>query len=290
MQHIKTKSMGRLYCKKMIDGLTFFWHNKVMRNRALHLPGTTLTYYVTKGSGCMKGLGTIVNVLAVLVGSGIGLFIKSGLKPRFQSILIQACGIASLLIGAGGTMAGMLTTTGNGFGTKNSMLLIFSLVLGGLLGEAINIEAGLERMGTRLKSVMKDNSDSRFVEGFVTASLIICVGAMAIVGSLQDGLTGDHALLFSKSILDFVIVMVFASTFGLGVMCSALPLGILQGGVTLTAGLIAPILSDALIANLSFVGSALIFCVGINITFGNKIKVGNLLPALLIPMVVSFFQ
>lgn len=238
----------------------------------------------------MKGLGTIVNVLAVIAGSGIGLCIRSGLKPRFQSILTQACGIASLLIGLGGTMAGMLTFENGSFATQKTMLLIFSLVLGALLGEAINIEQKLDALGERLKKLVKDgNANNRFVEGFVTASLIICVGAMAIVGALQDGLVGDHALLFSKSILDFVIVMVFASSFGIGVMFSALPVGILQGSVTLCAGLLAPILSDALIADLSFVGSALIFCVGVNITFGNKIKVGNLLPALLVPVVCSFF-
>lgn len=238
----------------------------------------------------MKGLGTIVNVLAVIVGSGIGLCIRTGLKPRFQSILTQACGIASLLIGLGGTVSGMLTFENGTFGTQKTMLLIFSLVLGALLGEAINIEQKLDSLGERLKKLVKDgNANSRFVEGFVTASLIICVGAMAIVGSLQDGLTGDHALLFSKSILDFVIVMVFASSFGIGVMFSALPVGVLQGSVTLCAGLLAPILSDALISDLCFVGSALIFCVGINITFGNKIKVGNLLPSLLVPVVWSFF-
>ena len=238
----------------------------------------------------MKGLGTIVNVLAVLLGGGIGLCIKTGLKRRFQDILVQACGIASMFIGVSGTLAGMFVVTAGGqLETQKTMLLIFSLVLGGLAGEALNIEAGLEALGERLKNLVKDQSNSRFVDGFVTASLVTCVGAMAIVGSIQDGLTGDHTLLFSKSMLDFVIVMVFASSFGVGALFSALPLGVLQGGVTLCATLIAAFLSEALIADLSFVGSALIFCVGINVTFGNKIKVGNLLPALLVPVIYSFF-
>ena len=237
----------------------------------------------------MKGLGTLVNVLAVLAGSGLGMLIKTGLKRRFRDILMQACGIATIFLGISGALAGLLKVENGAVSTQNTMLLIFSLVLGGLVGEALNIEAGMEALGERLKRLVRDKSDSRFVDGFVTASLVICVGAMAIVGSIQDGLTGDHTLLFSKSLLDFVIVMVFAATFGLGVMFSALPLGILQGGITLAAALVAGFLSEALISDLSCVGSVLIFCVGLNVAFNAKIRVGNLLPALLVPILWALF-
>ncbi len=237
----------------------------------------------------MKGLGTLVNVLAVLAGSGLGMLIKTGLKRRFRDILMQACGIATIFLGISGALAGLLKVENGAVSTQNTMLLIFSLVLGGLVGEALNIEAGMEALGERLKRLVRDKSDSRFVDGFVTASLVICVGAMAIVGSIQDGLTGDHTLLFSKSLLDFVIVMVFAATFGLGVMFSALPLGILQGGITLAAALVAGFLSEALISDLSCVGSVLIFCVGLNVAFNAKIRVGNLLPALLVPVLWALF-
>ncbi len=237
----------------------------------------------------MKGLGTLVNVLAVLAGSGLGMLIKTGLKRRFRDILMQACGIATIFLGISGALAGLLKVENGAVSTQNTMLLIFSLVLGGLAGEALNIEAGMEALGERLKRLVRDKSDSRFVDGFVTASLVICVGAMAIVGSIQDGLTGDHTLLFSKSLLDFVIVMVFAATFGLGVMFSALPLGILQGGITLAAALVAGFLSEALISDLSCVGSVLIFCVGLNVAFNAKIRVGNLLPALLVPVLWALF-
>ncbi|WP_418973281.1 DUF554 domain-containing protein [Allofournierella sp.] len=237
----------------------------------------------------MKGLGTLVNVLAVLAGSGLGMLIKTGLKRRFRDILMQACGIATIFLGISGALAGLLKVENGAVSTQNTMLLIFSLVLGGLAGEALNIEAGMEALGGRLKRLVRDKSDSRFVDGFVTASLVICVGAMAIVGSIQDGLTGDHTLLFSKSLLDFVIVMVFAATFGLGVMFSALPLGILQGGITLAAALVAGFLSEALISDLSCVGSVLIFCVGLNVAFNAKIRVGNLLPALLVPVLWALF-
>ncbi|GKI15142.1 membrane protein [Oscillospiraceae bacterium] len=237
----------------------------------------------------MKGLGTLVNVLAVLAGSGLGMLIKTGLKRRFRDILMQACGIATIFLGISGALAGLLKVENGAVSTQNTMLLIFSLVLGGLAGEALNIEAGMEALGERLKRLVRDKSDSRFVDGFVTASLVICVGAMAIVGSIQDGLTGDHTLLFSKSLLDFVIVMVFAATFGLGVMFSALPLGILQGGITLAAALVAGFLSESLISDLSCVGSVLIFCVGLNVAFNAKIRVGNLLPALLVPVLWALF-
>ena len=237
----------------------------------------------------MKGLGTLVNVLAVLAGSGLGMLIKTGLKRRFRDILMQACGIATIFLGISGALAGLLKVENGAVSTQNTMLLIFSLVLGGLAGEALNIEAGMEALGERLKRLVRDKSDSRFVDGFVTASLVICVGAMAIVGSIQDGLTGDHTLLFSKSLLDFVIVMVFAATFGLGVMFSALPLGILQGGITLAAALVAGFLSESLISDLSCVGSVLIFCVGLIVAFNAKIRVGNLLPALLVPVLWALF-
>lgn len=232
----------------------------------------------------MRGLGTMINVAAVIAGSMIGMLIRTGLKQRFQDILIQACGLSTIFIGIAGTLAGLLKVVDGGVETQNTMLLVFSLVIGGLLGELINIELRLDQLGVRLQHIAKADNNSMFVEGFVTASLVICVGAMAIVGSIQDGLTGDFSMLCAKAVLDLVIVMVFASTMGVGVLFSALPLGIYQGLITVCAVLIAPLLSDQLIQNMSFVGSALIFCVGYNLIFGKKIKVGNLLPAMLIPV------
>jgi len=154
-------------------------------------------------------------------------------------------------------------------------------VSGALIGEWINIEYWMERFGEWLKVTVKAKNDPRFVEGFVTSSLVICVGAMAIVGAIQDALAGDPSLLFAKSILDAVIIMVFASTYGKGAIFSAIPVGILQGGVTLFAGIIEPLLSAQVIDTLSFVGSVLIFCVGVNLCFGKKFKVANMLPALI---------
>ncbi|MCI9049524.1 MAG: DUF554 domain-containing protein [Coprobacillus sp.] len=231
----------------------------------------------------MIGLGTIANTLAVIIGSGIGLMIKSGLKPRYQETIMQALGLSTLFIGVSGAMSGMLKIIDNGIETQGSMLLIGSLVFGALLGEFLNIELRLEQAGEWLKKKVHIKNDNTFVEGFVTATLVICVGAMAVVGALQDGLQGDVSTLFAKSVLDFVIVMVFASTLGVGVTFSALPLLIYQGSITLFASFLKSFLSPIVIANLSFIGSVLIFAVGINLCFNKKIKIANLLPAMIIP-------
>ena len=235
----------------------------------------------------MIGLGTIANTLAVIIGSGIGLMIKSGLKPRYQETIMQALGLSTLFIGVSGAMSGMLKIIDNGIETQGSMLLIGSLVFGALLGEFLNIELRLEQAGEWLKKKVHIKNDNTFVEGFVTATLVICVGAMAVVGALQDGLQGDVSTLFAKSVLDFVIVMVFASTLGVGVTFSALPLLIYQGSITLFASFLKSFLSPIVIANLSFIGSVLIFAVGINLCFNKKIKIANLLPAMIIPFLFN---
>ena len=240
----------------------------------------------------MIGLGTIINVVAVILGSAIGLLIKNGLKQRFQDILKQGCGVATIFIGISGALKGLVYISATGqIETKNILLLVISLVLGGFIGELLNIELRMERVGERLKKLVSPKEDSRkdgrFVEGFMTSTLVICVGAMAIVGSIQDGLTGDFTMLATKSALDFVITLIFASTLGIGVMFSAIPLGIYQGSITLLAVLIAGFMTDAMISGMSSVGSVLIFCVGINLVFGKIIKVGNMLPAILIPVIYS---
>ena len=233
----------------------------------------------------MIGLGTIINTLAVVVGGLIGMCLKNGLKKNLQDILMQACGVATIFIGASGTLAKMFVIENRSLSTQGTMLLIFSLVLGGILGEAINIEEKMDFLGERIKKAVKAEKDNLFVEGFVNVSLIICVGAMAIVGSIQDGISGDYSLLATKSVLDLVIVIVFASTYGLGAVFSAVPIFLYQGGITLMAAIGGSFLSDAIISDLSFIGNALIFCVGVNIAFGKKFRVGNMLPALLVPIV-----
>ncbi len=233
----------------------------------------------------MIGLGTIINTLAVVVGGLIGMCLKNGLKKNLQDILMQACGVATIFIGASGTLAKMFVIEEGTISTQGTMLLIFSLVLGGIAGEAINIEEKMDSIGEKIKRAVKAEKDNLFVEGFVNVSLIICVGAMAIVGSIQDGISGDYSLLMTKAVLDLVIVVVFASTYGLGAVFSAVPIFLYQGGITLIAAIGGSFLSDAIISDLSFIGNALIFCVGVNIAFGKKFRVGNMLPALIVPVI-----
>lgn len=238
----------------------------------------------------MRGFGTIINTAAVISGSGIGLLLKNGLKQKMQDILMQTCGVAVIFIGVAGTLQGMFSVTNGKVQTKGAMLLIFSLVIGGIIGQALNLEGILDLMGAKIKSLANVREDNRFVEGFVNTSLIICVGAMAIVGSIQDGLDGDYSMLAAKSILDFVIVVPFASNYGLGVMFSAIPILLYEGGITLLAVLFGPVMGQALIEDLSYVGSALIFCVGVNIAFGKKFSVGNMLPAFFIPVAYELIR
>jgi uncharacterized membrane protein YqgA involved in biofilm formation len=232
----------------------------------------------------MFGLGTIINTVLVILGGAIGLLFKKGIKERYEKTLMAACGVSTIFIGVTGTLQGMLTVVDGKIQTNGTMLLIFSFVLGGLVGELINIEKRMDNLGEKLKKLLRAEKDNKFVDGFVNTSLIICVGAMAIVGSIQDGLTGDYSMLLAKAVLDLVVVAIMTSTYGLGAICSAIPIFVYQGGITLLGHFAGNVINDELIGYLSYIGSALIFCVGINITFGKKIRVGNLLPALLIPV------
>ncbi len=229
----------------------------------------------------MIGLGTIVNAGAVIIGGLIGLLLKGGLKQRFQDILMQVLGLSVVFIGIQGVMEGIAS--------MNSILIILSLVFGALLGEWINIEKRTQDFGEWLKRKVKSEKDNKFVEGFVSTSFTICIGAMAIVGSLQDGLTGNANMLYQKAILDAVFVIIAASAFGKGPIFSVIPVVILQGSITLLAKYIEPFLTDAVISNLSVVGSMLIFCVGVNLMFPTKIKVANMLPCLLFVIIGSLF-
>lgn len=239
----------------------------------------------------MIGTGTFVNVAAILIGSTIGILLKNGLKERFRNTIMQALGLATMFIGLSGALRGLLSVDNEILQSDNTMIMILSLAVGALIGEGINIEEKLEKLGILCKKTLrvKGEKGENFVEGFVTSSLLVCVGAMAIVGSLQDGLTGDASMLYAKSLIDGVAVIIFASTLGIGVYFSAIPLAIYQGAITLSAKAIEPFLTDRLILNMSFVGSILIFGIGVNMLFGKKIKVGNLLPAVLVPVIYELF-
>ena len=230
--------------------------------------------------------GAIINTAAIVAGGLCGHLFGKLLKDRHQETLTMACGVGTLFLSIAGAMNYMLHNDllpGGG-----SMLIIACLALGGLIGEILNIENWFERFGEWLKKKSGNAKDKQFVNGFVTASLTVCIGAMAIMGSIQDGISGDWSTLGAKSILDLVIVMVMTCSMGKGCAFSAIPVLLWEGGLTLLATVIKPILTDAALGYLSLVGSVLIFCVGVNLVWGKKIRVANLLPAVILAVIAAF--
>ena len=236
----------------------------------------------------MPGLGTIINIAGILLGGVLGLCFGKLLKERHQQTLTRVCGASTLFIGIGGALEGMLTVSGNGVVSGSGMLIVICLSLGALIGELLNIEDGFERFGQWLKLKTGNARDKQFVDGFVTASLTVCIGAMAIVGSIEDGISGDYSILATKAILDLIIVMVMTCSLGKGCIFSAIPVGILQGSVTLLSTFLRPLMTDAAQTNLSMIGSILIFCVGVNLVWDKRIRVANLLPAVVLAVAAAF--
>lgn len=214
----------------------------------------------------------MVNALAIAVGALVGNKLRGGISERFRSILMQAMALAVMLIG----IAGAVKTT-------DSLIVVISLAIGALVGEGINIEKRLEQVGDALKRRVK-GAEASFTQGFVSASLIFCVGAMAIVGSLDAGLRGEYSTILTKSLIDGITATMLASTLGLGVIFSAVAVFVYQGAITLLAGLLQPLLTEAIITEMSAVGGLLIFAIGLNMQGITKIRVGNLLPAILVPL------
>lgn len=237
----------------------------------------------------MIGLGTFYNALGVVFGGLLGLLIGQRLSEDFHETLLKVTGVAVFVLGIAGTFEKMLVVHGSHVESHGSMMLILSLVLGTVLGELLKIEEGLESFGNWLKEKTGNQGDTSFVDAFMTTALTICIGAMAVVGAVQDGLTGDTSTLLAKAILDMVIVLVLTVSKGKGAIFAVIPLVILQGVITLLAHLIAPIMTPQALSNLSLVGSSLILCVGINLIWGKRIKVANLLPAVLIAIAWAFF-
>lgn len=230
-------------------------------------------------------MGTIINVCAVILGGILGKFLNAGAVKKYEDSLMHALGLCTLFIGIGGVLSGMLTYADGVFGTRGTMMIIFSLVPGTLAGELLHIEDHLTNLGERIKKAAKATNDTRFVDGFMANTLVICVGAMAVIGALEDGLTGDFSMLAAKAVLDCVITLIFVSTMGIGAMFAAIPLGLYQGSITLLAHVISPFLTEALIADLSLIGSVLITGVAINLIFHKGIRLANMLPAILGPVI-----
>ena len=233
----------------------------------------------------MIGLGTLVNGAAILGGAVCGLFLKKGMPENLKTTIMQACGLSVVIVGVSGALQGIYKVTASGTLDRNYITgMILSLVIGGIVGELLKIEANLDRLGLWFQNRFAKN-EGGFAKGFVTASLVYCVGAMAIVGSLEDGLYGNTDTLFAKAILDGMIAIVFAATLGVGVAASAFSVLIYQGAITLMAGLIKSLLTDTVISQMSLVGGVLIMAIGFNLLEFKRFKVGSLLPAIFMPLI-----
>ena len=236
----------------------------------------------------MIGLGTIINTAAIVLGGLVGHFTGKLFKQEQQTAINKACGISVLFIAIAGAMQGMLYIDNGIILSGKSMLIVLCLSIGTIAGELIGIEKGFEEFGEWLKQKSGNSGDKQFVNAFVTASLTVCIGAMAIVGAIQDGITGDYSTLAVKSVLDFIIIAVMTSSLGKGCAFSAIPVLVFEGTITLLARLVSPIMTDMAIAYLSLIGSILIFCVGVNLVWGKTIRVANMLPAVILAVIAAY--
>lgn len=236
----------------------------------------------------MRGMGTIANVLAIIIGGSLGLFCKNLLKDRYQETIMKATGIATMFLALSGTLSKMFVIQQEGIQTTGSMNVILSLVIGALIGEMIDIDHLFEKFGNWLKLKTKSQGDHQFVNAFVTASLTVCIGAMAIMGAIQDGIYANPSILFAKAVLDFVIILVMSSSMGKGCLFAFIPVAFLQGTLTALSVGLAQFMTTSLLNYLDMVGNILIFCVGINLIWPRTIRVANLLPALVVAVVLSF--
>ena len=233
-------------------------------------------------------MGALVNSLSIVVGGLIGLFGAKRFNDKMQSSLNNACGISVLFIGIAGAMEKMLSIDNNTLSSGKSMLLVLCLALGTIVGEIIDIEKAFNDFGTWLKNKTGNASDNKFVDAFVTASLTVSIGAMAIVGAIQDGILNDHSTLFVKAVLDFIIILIMASSLGKGTIFSAIPVFVFEELITLLAKLISPFMTDLAVSYISLIGSILIFCIGINLIWGKKISVANMLPSIFLALLAAY--
>lgn len=236
----------------------------------------------------MPGLGTIINVAAVIIGGFLGMLFGNKLKKRVQDTLMSAVAVCVLFLGIGGCLEEMLVITPDGVTTQGTMMMIACFAVGALIGEWLNIDYHMEHFGEWLKIKTKSEGDGSFVDGFVTASLTICIGAMAVVGAITDGLTGDYSILLAKAVLDMIIIMIMTASMGKGCIFSAIPVALFQGSITVLARFVEPLMTAEALSNLSLTGSMLIFCVGVNLLWGKKVKVANLLPAIFLAVGWAF--
>lgn len=239
----------------------------------------------------MIGSGTLVNMAAIVAGALVGTLARNGLPDRIRKTTLSGIGLAVIFVGISGALVQMFKVDGPVLTSSRTMLMILSIVIGSLVGSALNLEQRLENIGGHMQRLFRaGGQNSTFVEGFVSATILYCVGAMAILGSLEDGLTGNATTLYAKAILDGTVAIFFTATLGSGVFLSIIPVGLYQGTITLLASTLQPYMSTELISQMSLVGSVLITGIGLNFLSDKKIAIGNLLPSVFVPVLYAVFQ
>ena len=238
----------------------------------------------------MPGLGTIVDAVFIIIGGLIGLTFGRIFSQRFQETMLAACGLSTFFIGVGGVMSQILVFADGGFSTAGSVMMASSLTIGAVVGEAINIEKHMTHFGEWLKAKSGSHGDTGFVNGFVSASLVVSIGAMAVLGPINEGLYGDHSVLYAKSILDLIFVLLLTLTKGKGCLFSFIPVVIIQGVITILAGFIKPVMTPEAISSLTFVGSVLIATIGINMVWDKHIRVSNMFPSVVVAIIWAFAE
>ena len=242
----------------------------------------------------MIGLGTIVNVLAIIIGGLCGLISRNFLKERYQETITKAMGFAVIVMALGSALSQMFVVKisenseqlSANLDTQGTMMMIISLAVGALFGELLNLEQRLERFGKWLRDKTGSQGDSQFINAFVSASLTVCVGAMAVIGAMQDGIR-NHDTLFAKAVLDLIIIMMMTASLGKGSIFSAIPVALFQGTITILARQLTSLMTDAALSNIAFVGNVLILCVGVNLIWPKTIRVANVLPAIVIAVMFA---
>ena len=231
--------------------------------------------------------GTLVNCVAVIIGGLIGLLLKKGIKDSYAQGINKSLGIAVLIIGLNGVISNMFTVENGALKSSGELLLIVFLVVGTLIGELLKLD---DRFNSFCKKIDLKFKDGGFASGFINGTILFCVGAMSIIGSLNDGLTGDSSVLFVKSALDFVNAVIFGATLGFGVIFVCIPMLIYQGGISLLAGSLSGILQGELLTQICMVGYAIIVAIGFNFFLEKKFKTLNMVPSIVLPVVYYGIQ
>ena len=238
----------------------------------------------------MPFLGTVVDAFAIIIGGFLGLTFGKKLTEHYQETMLKACGLSIFFIGVGGVVSKMLISSDSGFSTGGAVMMASSLTLGALIGEALDIDGKMVKFGEWLKKKTGSHDDNSFVSGFVNASLVVSIGAMAVLGPINEVISHDESVLFAKSILDLILILLMTLTNGKGCIFSFIPVVLVQGMVTVLASLISPVMTASAINALSLVGSVLIATLGINMVWDKSIRVSNMFPSVIVAVIWALVE